>query len=178
MDAVPGNWRGVRSEITTRKIEMAFIDLLLQETTEKFGLRTKGVAVISALLCTMNNLESGGIEGFLNRFRQAGLTEHVNAWLQNDLDKPLTSPQLETALGRPSLQHIADKIGLPLVQTSAVFAHLIPLIVGHLAVQNSVFSAQPNEIRRALWSDHSTLPPAIALNNQPEASLLRASSFQ
>lgn len=144
---------------------MAFIDLLIHETTEKFGLGTKSVAMISALVSTMNQPQFGGMEGFLNRLRQAGLTAQVNAWLQNEVEPILLPQQLEAAYDPATLQQLADKAGLDLPQTIEVTAFLIPLLVRHLAARKTLFSAQPDEIRQALWS-HSpavTVVPAAPL---------------
>lgn len=143
---------------------MAFIDLLINETTEKFGLGTTGIAVVSALVSTMNEPSSGGIEGFINRFRQAGWTEHVNAWLQNEAEPLLVPQQLEAALESATLQHLADKAGLPIEKATEVIAFLVPLLVGHLAARKAVFSSQPDEIRQALWSNQIEPPQTDAIS--------------
>ncbi len=139
---------------------MAFIHLLIQETAEKFQLEKESVAVISALVATMNEPGAGGLESFLNRFRQAGMTAHVNAWLHNETIPPLAPEQLEAALTTSTLQQLAAKAALPLPQTTEVIAFLIPVLIGHLAARRAVFAAQPDEIRQALWSGQSATPPA------------------
>ena len=154
---------------------MAFIDLLINETTEKFGLEQHGIAIISALVSRMNQQTSGGIDGFLNIFRQACLTEHVNDWLQNESKATLTPQQLASALEPETLQQLAQKAGLPLEKTSEVVAYLVPLLIGHLAARNAVFSSQPDEIRQALWSDQIVRQPEIAAASaqSPAFSLLQ-----
>jgi uncharacterized protein YidB (DUF937 family) len=140
---------------------MAFIHFLIQETTEKFQLEKQSIAVISALVAKMNQESTGRLEGFLNRFRQAGMTAHVTAWLHNESIPPLAPEQLGAALEVSTLQQIATKAGLPLSQTTEVIAFLIPLLIGHLAARHAVFAAQPDEIRQALWSGQPTIPLAI-----------------
>ena len=154
---------------------MTFIDLLIHETTERFGLGNKGIAVISALVATMNQPGSGGLEGFLNHFRNAGFTDHVQAWLTSDLEKPLTPNQLEAALPAATLQQIADKTQLPLPQTCEVLAFLAPLLVRQLASYQSELSAYPNDIRRALWSNHPVPPTFVVAKGveEPTAAPVR-----
>ncbi len=147
--------------------EMTFIDLLIQETTERFGLGNKSIAVISALVATMNQPGAGGLEGFLTHFRNAGFTDHVQAWLTADQEKSLTSNQLEAALPALTLQQIADKTQLPLPQTTEVLAFLVPLLVRQLASYQSELSTYPNDIRRALWS-HQPVPPAVRAAQEAE----------
>ncbi len=141
---------------------MLFIDLLINETTEKFALENKGIAVLSALVATLNHPETGGMEGFLNRFRQVGLAEHVTDWLQNESEFKLLPPELEAALGTATLQQIAAKAGLPQTQTTEVVAFLIPPLVRHLATRNPALATQPNDIRQALWSNQNTRLPVLA----------------
>ena len=138
---------------------MAFIDLLINETTEKFGLGSKGIGVISAIVSTMNQPLYGGMEGFLNRFRQAGMSNQVNAWLQNEIEPPLLPQHLEAALDLFTLQQIADKAKLTLSQTKEVVAFAIPLLICHLAARKTLFSTQPDAIRQALWSNQNEPPP-------------------
>lgn len=147
---------------------MAFIHFLIQETTEKFKLEKQSVAIISALVAKMNEAGTGRLEGFLNCFRKAGLTAHVNAWLTNEETAPLAPELIEAALEPSDLQQLADKAELPLRQTTEVIAFLIPLIIGHLAARRAVFAAQPDEIRQALWSNPSAIPLAMpSTPNQP-----------
>ncbi len=141
---------------------MAFIDLLIHETTEKYGLGNNGIAVISAVVSTLNQPHIGGLEGFLNRFRQAGLSDHVKAWLQNEIEPALLPHHLEAALDSATLQQIAAKAKLSQTQTIAVIAFVIPLLISHLAARKAVFSAQPDEIRQALWSTQNIRLPITA----------------
>lgn len=141
---------------------MAFIDLLINETSEKFGLGNKGIAVISAVVSTMNQPKYGGMDGFLKRFRQAGLSDQVNAWLQNEIEPPLLPQHLDLALDAATLHQIADKAKLPLTQTTEVVAFVIPLLISHLAARKITVSTQPDAIRQALWSNQNEPPPLAA----------------
>ncbi|MBS1807843.1 MAG: hypothetical protein JST84_06610 [Acidobacteria bacterium] len=132
---------------------MVFIDLLINETTERFDLGNKGIAVISALMATLNRQDAGGVEGFLTNFRRAGMEEYVEAWLAADPNKTITPAQLTAALPTITLQHIADKAKLSLLQTTEVLAFLIPILVGQLALYRAADFTHPNDIRRALWSN-------------------------
>lgn len=137
---------------------MVFIDLLIQTTSEKFNLGNKSIAIISALVATMNRQETGGLENFLAHFHRAGLTDHIIAWRTPDPQQTLTSSQLKTALAPALLQEIADKTQLPLTQTTEVLAYLVPLIIGQLTACRIALSAPPNDFRRALWSHSNVLP--------------------
>lgn len=134
---------------------MAFIDLLINETNRKFGLSSQGISVISTLVSALNNQELGGFEGFLNRFRQAGLSENVNAWLDNNERNEglLTTQQLEAALDCQFINIFTEKTGLGATRLVAILAFIIPPIVRHLSASRTVQSSQPDQIRKALWNN-------------------------
>ena len=134
---------------------MAFIDLLINETNRKFGLSSQGISVISTLVSALNKQELGGFEGFLNRFRQAGLTENVNAWLDNNERNEglLNTQQLEAALDRQFINIFTEKTRLESTRLIEILAFIIPPIVRHLSASHTMHSSQPDQMRKALWNN-------------------------
>jgi hypothetical protein len=55
---------------------------------------------------------SGGIDGFLSQLSSAGLGSTVSSWLGNSAGAPLTSQQVESALGHSAIDGLASKLGL------------------------------------------------------------------
>ena len=134
---------------------MAFIDLLINETNQKFGLSSQGISVISTLVSVLNKQELGGFEGFLNRFRQAGLTENVNAWLDNNERNEglLTTQQLESALDHQFINICTEKTRLESTRLIEILAFIIPPLVRHLSASRAGQSSQPDQMRKALWNN-------------------------
>ncbi|HEX4950811.1 MAG TPA: YidB family protein [Blastocatellia bacterium] len=132
---------------------MAFIDLLINETTEKFALGKNGIAVLSNVIAILNEPRAGGVEGFLSRFREAGLTDQVNAWLQNETEPPLLPHHLQAVFNETTLYQWMAKTERPLPETLEVIAFVIPRLIGHLAARKALFVTQPEVLRQALWSD-------------------------
>ena len=54
----------------------------------------------------------GGIGGFIDRLKSAGLGNLLSAWLGNTDAAPLSVPQVEGALGKGTVDRIAQKLGL------------------------------------------------------------------
>jgi outer membrane protein OmpA-like peptidoglycan-associated protein/uncharacterized protein YidB (DUF937 family) len=111
---------------------MALFDSIIGEVAQKFGLGDKASPLLSALLSLMTNDESGGLNGFLDRFRKAGLGDIVGSWIGGGESKALSTSQLESALGSNVLSTIASKAGLPLSTASPALAFMIPQIVDKL----------------------------------------------
>ena len=131
---------------------MAFIDLLIHETAHKFELGNKSIAVVSALISTMNNRELGGVEGFLDRFRKAGLNPKVNAWVNEAEQISLTADEVENSLEPSLMQSLCEKTGVNNPLLSEILAFLIPPIICLLSSKNLSFTLRPDEMRKALWS--------------------------
>jgi hypothetical protein len=169
---------------------MAFIDLLINETALKFELKNKTIAVVSALISTMNNKEFGGVEGFLDRFRQTGLADTVAAWVNEAEQISLTADEVETALEPDLLQNLCEKTGVNNPLLVEIFAFLIPPVICHLASHRLTLAMRPDEMRKALWtvsteveaeSNDANFPVSTGFPapNQPEQispSLTNASS--
>ena len=169
---------------------MAFIDLLINETALKFELKNKTIAVVSALISTMNKREFGGVEGFLDRFRNAGLADTVDVWVNEAEQISLTGDEVEIALGSFLLKNLCEKTGVNNPLLSEIFAFLIPPVICHLSSSRLKLTMRPDEMRKALWtvsteveaeSNDSNFPVSTGFPapNQPEqisSSLTNASS--
>ncbi len=161
---------------------MAFIDLLINETALKFELGNKSIAVVSALISTMNNSEIGGVEGFLDRFRKAGLAATVHAWMNGAEQISLTSAEVETALEAPLLQSLVAKTGVNNPLLSEILAFLIPSIICHLSFNRVTLVMTPDEMRKTLWTvtNDSELAdfrvPAKALEQMTTEPILKSFS--
>ncbi len=148
---------------------MAFIDLLINETEQKFALGNKSIAIVSALISTMNNSEIGGVEGFLDRFREAGLTTTVDAWVNDSEEISLTPNDIELSLEPSIIQELSHKTGFKHSQLTEVLAYLIPPIICHLAAKRASLAMPPDEMRKALWTVTNESEPELEIADSAES---------
>ena len=159
---------------------MAFIDLLIHETAHKFELGNKSIAVVSALISKMNDRESGGVEGFLDQFRQAGFANTVEAWTTAAEQISITRDDVKTSLAAPLLQSLSEKTGVNEPLLSEILAFLIPPIICHLSSNQLSLTMRPDEMRKALWSgsnetdNESSFPLAKNFNQITPLTVPRA----
>ena len=74
---------------------MGAMDVLVNEVDSKFGLGAgKAGSLLTAILSLIQE-QSGGLAGFLDRFRSAGLGDMVSKWLSGGPSQPLSSETLE-----------------------------------------------------------------------------------
>jgi len=106
---------------------------LVNETASRLSIPAPGVsALMRELLALMTSGRSGGVEGFVDRFRRAGLGNVIASWFGGQQGEPLTSSQIESALGSNTLDMIAASCGLTRAHVVAALIALLPQVIGHL----------------------------------------------
>ena len=107
-------------------------DSIIKEAQEKFNLGDKAGGLLSTLLALMTNKTDGGFNGFLERFREAGLGDVASSWVNAGANTPLSNEQVETVFGEETLEDIADEVELDYDTTTSATAFMTPHIVDNL----------------------------------------------
>lgn len=94
----------------------------------------------SPLLQVAMNLiqQNGGLPGLLDKFQQAGLGQHVESWVSNGANLPISADQLHQALGSGAIGQIASQLGLDHTQVAGGLAQLLPQLVNSLTPSGQV----------------------------------------
>ncbi|MFZ0460385.1 MAG: YidB family protein [Rhodoplanes sp.] len=138
---------------------MAIFDSLIAEIGSKFGLGQKSSALIAEVIRFMTS-EPGGIAGFLDRFKNAGLVSLVNSWLGNNNPQPMSNQQLEQGLGTSIINMIAGKLGLGSSFITPALGYVIPKLIGMLTPDNAIPSTIPATWRSFLDTSAAQPRPA------------------
>src|SRR3974390_1291645 len=73
---------------------MGAMDLLVNEVEGRFGLSGgKASSLLTAILSLIQE-QSGGLSGFLEKFRRAGLSDTVSSWLTGGTPTPVSADSL------------------------------------------------------------------------------------
>jgi OmpA-OmpF porin, OOP family len=122
---------------------MALFDTLIRDASLKFNLGGNTDKLVSELLRAMSSPQTGGLNGFLDKFRKAGFADMVASWVGRGENQPLTPAQTEQALGRGFLDGIAGKTGLSASSLAAPVAFLIPKVIDLLTPDGVVPTTLP-----------------------------------
>jgi outer membrane protein OmpA-like peptidoglycan-associated protein/uncharacterized protein YidB (DUF937 family) len=142
---------------------MGTLDMVLNEAESRFGLSEgKASSLLSSLLALINE-QSGGLSGLLDRFKRVGLGDTVTSWLHGDA-KAVGPEQLESALGRSTVEDIASKAGLSLSAASAALGFMLPKVIQKLAPGGVPPSHLPSE-----FSSYLTGPTAAVASGARQA---------
>ncbi len=116
---------------------MSIFDSITGMAEEKFGLSGgKAGGLVSSVLSMI--VSDGGLGGFLDRFRSAGLGDTVNSWITTGDNTPLSNEQLESALGEENINHLAGQAGVEPSTASSALSSVIPQVVDRLTPDGEV----------------------------------------
>ncbi len=116
---------------------MSIFDSITGMAEEKFGLSGgKAGGLVSSVLSMI--ISDGGLGGFLDRFRSAGLGDTVNSWITTGDNAPLSGEQLESALGEGNINDIAAKAGIERSTATSALSSMIPQVVDRLTPDGEV----------------------------------------
>ncbi len=124
---------------------MATFDALIDDLASRFGLGANARAVIREAL-TMISTSPGGLSGFLDKLKSAGLSSEVASWLGHPDAGPMAAGQVERALGATALSGIAGRFGLAQGVVSTALGYALPKIVGLLTPGGVVPAGAPPEV--------------------------------
>src|SRR5512132_369385 len=135
---------------------MVTLNQIIDEVTSKYGLGSQGGPLVRELLALVTGGQ-GGIGGFIDRLKGAGLANLVSSWLGRTDAAPLSVPQVEGALGKGTLDRIAQKLGLSGSVVGPALAYLVPKIIGFLTPDGKIPTGIPSQVS-AFLSQPSAAP--------------------
>src|SRR5215475_7549650 len=76
--------------------------------------------------------QSGGLQGLASKFMQSGQGNAFQSWVGMGENQPVSSGQIQNALGSEQVKAIAAKMGIDPAQASGFLAEYLPKIVDKL----------------------------------------------
>ena len=133
---------------------------LVTEIASRYNLGTTAVAsLVRGLLQLMTSDRTGGMNGFMDMFRNAGLADVFTSWFGGKDAKTIAGSQIESALGVNTIDKLATSAGLSRSTTSSVLVGLLPKLVAQLTPNGSLPSTS-SVLSQA--SSYLALPGAAA----------------
>jgi len=124
---------------------MGAMDLLVNEVESRFGLGGAKAGSLLAAILSLIQEQSGGLAGFLDKFRRAGLSDTVSGWLSGGTPTPVSADSLQNVLGSQTVSNIASRVGLPASTAASALGFMIPRLVQSLAPGGAIPTRLPAE---------------------------------
>jgi len=115
---------------------MGLLDSILGAASGKSdasGGVTALVGVLGGLLA-----QSGGLQGLANKFSQSGQGNAFASWVGMGENQPISSNQIQDALGSDQVNALAAKMGVDPAQASHFLAEYLPKVVDKLTPTGKV----------------------------------------
>ncbi|QXZ10064.1 OmpA family protein [Comamonas sp. Y33R10-2] len=121
---------------------------VISEVGSRLGLGDQAKPLVQMLAGYIANPATGGLSGFLNKFRNAGLGTMVQSWL-GDSSSPQapSNEQLQNILGEKEglLDKISARTGLPLDRVATAISALLPMLISRLTPGGTIPTVLPTE---------------------------------
>jgi OmpA-OmpF porin, OOP family len=124
---------------------MAIFDTLIDDVASQFGLGSNAGPFVREILSMITGTP-GGVGGFLNNMKAAGLSSEAASWMGHANAAPLAAAQVDRALGSTALSGIASRLGLPSALVSSAAGYVLPKVIGLLTPGGAVPSSLPTEV--------------------------------
>ena len=134
---------------------MAILDNVIEDVGSRFGLGSNAGPLLREVVQLITGTP-GGIGGFIDKFRSAGLASQVGSWLGRSDGAVLTGPQVEQALGSSVLGGIASRLGLAGGVVGTAIGYLLPKVIGQMTPGGVVPTSMPSWISGFLGQTQTT----------------------
>ena len=124
------------------------LDPFIRDISARWGLGDQGRPLVQMLVAYISNPATGGLPGFLDKFRKAGWGGMVNTWVDHSSNAEVpTTAQVDTVLGTGDgfLDRAAARLGISYDKVSAAVAGILPLLVGRMTPDGTVPAVLPAE---------------------------------
>ena len=121
---------------------MAMIDSAIDDVAGRFGLGPKAGQLMQEVVHLITG-SPGGLGGFIDKFRSAGLGSEVTSWLGRTDGTVLAGPQVERALGSTALGGIASRLGLGSGVVATAIGYILPKLIGQITPGGVIPSGIP-----------------------------------
>lgn len=125
---------------------MSQFDTIIDDVAGRFGLDGAKASTLLRELLKYMTTSPGGIGGFIEKFKTAGLSHEASKWLGRSDTPALAPSQVEQALGTGTINTIAQKVGIPSGVTAAALGYLTPKLVGKLTPNGVIGSGIPSAV--------------------------------
>ena len=90
------------------------------------------------VLVLVNNPDTGGLGGLIQKFDNKGLGDVMSSWVSTGENQPVSGEQLTSVFGNNMIQEIAQKLGISSADASSGLAALLPQVIDKLTPNGTV----------------------------------------
>lgn len=144
------------------------LDNLISESARTSGIGAAAEPLTRELLKFMTG-GPGGLGGFLERFRSAGMSNEVASFMGGREETTLPSSAVNTVMGEGTVAGMARKVGVAPAAATSALGFEIPRLIGMLTPGGKVPTALPNDIQSFVGRPEQVRPAGMGtVREEPE----------
>ncbi len=116
---------------------MSLLDNVMNTVTGKTSGTTPEANPLVGLLGNLFT-QSGGLQGMMSKFSDAGLGNVFSSWVGTGQNQPIGADQIQQVLGSDQVKALAAKLGIDPAQVSQLIAEHLPKVVDKLTPQGKI----------------------------------------
>jgi uncharacterized protein YidB (DUF937 family) len=117
----------------------------MEEVQSRFGISgPKPSSLLSGLLSFITQ-QNGGVSGFIERFKSAGLGDVVSSWFSG-ATRNLSTEQVESVLRSSTLSNLASKAGISTTMAGSAIGLMLPKLMQSIAPGGAIPTKLPSEL--------------------------------
>jgi OmpA-OmpF porin, OOP family len=128
---------------------MAIFDTLIDDVASQFGLGSNAGPFVREILSMIAGAP-GGVGGFLDNMKAAGLSSEAASWMGHANAAPLAASTVHHALGETALNEIAGRLGLAPTLVASAVGYALPKVIGLLTPGGAVPTSLPADVANFL----------------------------
>jgi uncharacterized protein YidB (DUF937 family) len=117
---------------------MGLLDQIIGQGSGTSGGGGGSSALLNLALSVLNNSQTGGLSGLLQKFRDHGLGEHAASWVGTGENLPVSGDQVKEVVGDDEMQDMAEKAGVSREEASNHLAAMLPQLIDKLTPNGAV----------------------------------------
>src|SRR5262245_743711 len=112
---------------------MGLLDSIIRQVSDSEGVKGgEADGMVKGVMGLLGDNVSVGLEGLTKQLSDKGLGEVVSSWISTGKNLPVSSQQLQDALGADRIKQLASSTGLSLQDVGSKLSTILPLVVDKL----------------------------------------------
>lgn len=107
-------------------------------TGKVLGRKDTQNSVLNSVMSLIGNQQSGGLAGLVQQFSGKGLGDIINSWVSTGKNLPITTEQIQQALGDKTISKIASQAGISAEEVTSHLTNLLPQVVDKLTPDGQI----------------------------------------
>jgi uncharacterized protein YidB (DUF937 family) len=128
---------------------MGLFDTLVDVVSSQAG-NAMGNGLLSTVMEMVNNPETGGLKGLVEKVAAGGLGEQVASWVGTGQNLPVSAAQIQSVLGSETVQNIAARFGIDPTAAADSLASMLPEVVNQLTPNGEVPATDSDLVQQGL----------------------------